>query len=292
MITRTTKPEFDSLNAFKYLTEQTDFGPRNPGSEGHKKTKEYLVTRLNSFVERVVEQNFVYHDKRDSLLKYNATNIIASFNLNPEKPGRIMLAAHWDTRPFADEEKDSANFYKPILGANDGASGVAVLLEIARLLKENPIDIGVDIVLFDLEDLGDNSKTYFYGPGNQYSIGSEYFVNNIGSYRPAYGILLDMVGDKNLRIAKEGNSNAVAPDIINKIWSAAEKVNSTAFVNEIGGAVMDDHIHFLRKGIKVVDLISSPFPDYWHTLGDTPDKCSPESLKQVGNVLVELLYSE
>jgi len=180
MITRNTKPDFDSQNAFKYLTEQTDFGPRNPGSEGHKKTKEYLVAKLNSFADRVVEQNFIYHDKRDSLIKYNATNIIASFNLNPEKPGRIMLAAHWDTRRFADEDLDSTNRFKPILGANDGASGVAVLLEIARLLKENPIDVGVDIVLFDLEDLGDNSKTYFYGPGNQYSIGSEYFVNNIG----------------------------------------------------------------------------------------------------------------
>lgn len=286
------KPDFNSSNAFQFLIDQVNLGPRNSGSKGHTKAKEYLVEKLKAFSDRTIEQNFVYHDKRDSLIKHNGTNIVASFNLQPSTPGRIMLAAHWDTRPFADKEKDTSKIFKPIQGANDGASGVAVLLEIARVLKDNPIDIGVDIILFDLEDIGDNTITYALAPGNPYCIGSEYFANNLGNYKPVYGILLDMVGDKNLVIPKEENSYYSATEIVEKIWNAAKKVNAKAFVDKIGEGVMDDHIHFLNRGIKVVDLIHSPFPDYWHTSEDKIDKCSPKSLKQVGDVLIELLYSE
>jgi len=286
------KPTFDSNKSFQNLLDQVAFGPRNPGSTGHSRAKDYLIKTLKRYADRVIEQNFVYHDKRDSLIKYNGTNIIASFNLEPEDPGRIMLTAHWDTRPFADEEKDSSKWSTPIPGANDGASGVAVLLEIARILKENSTNTGIDIILFDLEDIGDNEKTYSSGNGNPYCIGSEYFVNNLGNYRPKYGILLDMVGDKNLSIVKEANSYYSAPDIIKLIWDAADKINSPVFIDKTGEGIMDDHVHFLKRGIKVVDLIQQPFPDYWHTLEDTPDKCSHESLKQVGEVLVELLYSE
>lgn len=206
----------------------------------------------------------------------------------------MLLAAHWDSRPRADRDSDPAKRDEPVPGANDGASGVAVLLEIARILHANPLDIGVDLVLFDLEDLGTSAQVEADSAEARipFAIGSAAFVRNNPTYRPTYGILLDMVGDRNLRIPKEGYSRAYAPQVVEKVWAAAERVGADAFVDAPGGAVEDDHVPFLRAGIPMIDLIHLPFPDTWHTTADTPDRVSAASLQQVGEVVIEVLWSE
>ncbi|NKB72317.1 MAG: M28 family peptidase [Candidatus Latescibacteria bacterium] len=287
-----TKPKFNAERAFEDIVRQVEFGPRVPGLEGHRQARLYLVETLRQYADQVGQQQFTYTDRRDSLQTFAAANIIASFNLESEGNKRVMLAAHWDTRPRADQDPDPLNQTLPVPGANDGASGVAVLLEMARLLHSDPPDIGVDIILFDLEDMGDSDYTDSAETKNPFAIGSEYFAQNNAHYRPSYGILLDMVCDKNLRIPKEANSVALAKPIVDKIWQAADRVGASAFIDEQGIAVVDDHIAFLKRGIPVVDLIHTPFPSYWHTVADTPEQCSAGSLQQVGDVLVEVIYSE
>jgi hypothetical protein len=283
------KPSFDGNRAFTLLQAQCEFGPRTPGSEGHRQCGDFLVRELQKYADKVWEQTFDYRDKEDTSAVYKGRNIIASFNINPKENYRVLLCAHWDTRPFSDKDPDPAKRSLPVLGANDGASGVAVLLEMARILEENPTNFGVDIVLFDLEDMGSYNASAYPDSLNQFCVGSEYFAANSKIYRPRYGILLDMIGDKNLVIKKEGYSWSNARDIVEKVWAAAEKTGATAFVDEIGEPLFDDHIAFLQRGIKVIDLIDFGYP-YWHTTEDTPDKCSAESLQQVGGVLVEVLY--
>ncbi|MGH1362258.1 MAG: M28 family peptidase [Calditrichia bacterium] len=283
-------PTFNGQRAFADLEKQVAFGPRVPGSEAHKNCGDYLVSELKALAGQVNEQQFNYQDKKDSTKSWPGRNIVASFNIQPKKNFRIILGAHWDCRPFADRDPDEANRTKPVPGANDAASGVAVLLEMARILKDNPPDFGVDIVFFDLEDLGDSGAALKSDTLNPFCIGSEYFVKNNPGYRPAYGVLLDMVGDADLRLPKEGFSVTNAPHVVDQLWSAAERAKASAFVVEVGEPIMDDHYHFLKAGIPMIDIIDFDYP-YWHTVDDTPDKCSPESLQQVGNTLVEWIYN-
>lgn len=286
------RPTFNGARAFRYLQLQCDFGPRVPGTEAHRRCGDFLVSELRKYAHRVKEQTFHYRDRRDSTRVYSGRNIVASFNLHPARNFRVLLCAHWDSRPRADKDPDPHNRQQPVPGANDGASGVAVLLEMARLLHESPLDYGVDIVLFDLEDLGDYTDSPITPDSlNPFGIGSEHFAKTNPTYRPAFGILLDMIGDRDLRIEREGYSQRYAPQIVEKVWRAAKQVGATAFVDEVGGAIKDDHYAFLRRGLKVIDLIDFDYP-YWHTVADTPDKCSPESLQQVGKVLVEVLWGE
>jgi Zn-dependent M28 family amino/carboxypeptidase len=296
MLTSCAKPPFDGKSAMLYLEKQCSFGPRNPNSEGHQKCLAYLTDELKKYCDRVDHQNFTYVDKRDSSIKLNGTNIIASINLQPKSKKRVLLCAHWDTRPWADKDPDSTNHNKPILGANDGASGVAVLLEIAKIIKENPLDIGVDIILWDLEDYGEHNADLFPDSLNPYCIGSDYFAKNNKTYWPTYGILLDMIGDKNLDVPIEKNSYNRAKDIVTKVWDKAKKLEKPAFRTSIETDIFDDHIPLLRIGIPCINIIDFNYPDasnrYHHTMADTPDKCSVESLQQVGDVLVEVLYSE
>ena len=173
-------PEFDGKEAFGYLMEQCEIGPRNPGSEGHRECKKYLLDKLGRYTNLVKTQEFVYQDtSQDTRLEL--TNIIASFY--PEKTQRVLLCAHWDTRPFADRDPDSSLREKPILGANDGASGVAVLLEIAGIISQKRPKWGVDIILFDGEDYGPEGEL------DKFCLGSKYFAKNKGEYRPKFGIL-------------------------------------------------------------------------------------------------------
>jgi Zn-dependent M28 family amino/carboxypeptidase len=296
MLNSCTKPPFDGKSAMQYLERQCSFGPRNPNSEGHQKCLAYLTDELKKYCDRVDHQNFTYVDKRDSSIKLNGTNIIASINLQPKSKKRVLLCAHWDTRPWADKDPDSTNHNKPILGANDGASGVAVLLEIAKIIKENPLDIGVDIILWDLEDYGEHNAELFPDSLNPYCIGSDYFARNNKTYWPTYGILLDMIGDKNLDVPIEKNSYNRAKEIVSKVWDKAKKLEKPAFRTSIETDIFDDHIPLLRIGIPCINIIDFNYPDasnrYHHTMADTPDKCSAESLQQVGDVLVEVLYSE
>lgn len=278
-------PAFDEENSFQYLLAQVAFGPRNPGSEGHQNCRNYLVNELKKFTSRVNEQAFLHYDGLTGRT-LTLTNIIAQFN--PGTEPRILLSAHWDTRPRADRDPDPANRNRPILGANDGASGVAVLLEVARQLSLNPPPIGVDIVFFDGEDYGRE------GYSDEYFLGSRYFVKNNQTFFPRYAILLDMVGDKNLKIPIEGNSWQFAPDVVHKVWKQAEMSGKNQFINTVDGFINDDHVILNQGGIPAIDIIDFAYPDeshrYWHTLQDTPDKCSPQSLGVVGEVLLALIY--
>ncbi len=211
------------------------------------------------------------------------TNVIASYN--PKMKKRIMLCAHWDSRPRADQDPDSILAHQPIPGANDGASGVAILLEMGRLFSMQPPPVGVDIVLFDGEDYG------LAGEEKGWFLGSTRFARNLGGYRPRMAILLDMVGDKDLQIYRESISQRYAGEINDYIWSVAKEIGSTAFIDSVKHSVSDDHIPLLSSGIKAIDIIDFDYP-YWHTHEDTPDKCSPQSLEAVGRVLVAAIYNK
>lgn len=286
------RPAFDGERAYAALVKQVDFGPRVPGTAAHDQTRDYLIETLSRYAERVGPQPVTWTSPEDTTLTLQGTNIIASFNLQPRINKRIMLGAHWDTRPFADHDPDSTKRDLPVPGANDGASGVAVLLELARVLHETPPDVGVDLILFDLEDMGSRANVDSTTVQVPYCLGSELFVINNPTYRPTFGIILDMVGGQNPRFPREINSLRGARRIVEKVWAAADEVGAEAFLDVDGQSVVDDHIAFLRKGIPVIDVIQNPFPDYWHTTADTPEKCSPATLQQVGEVMIEVIYGE
>lgn len=280
------KPAFNGEAAFAHVEHQVALGPRVPGSEAHAALQRHLVETLQRYSPRVVAQPFEVTTPDSAV--HRGVNVFASFN--PEARRRVLLAAHYDTRPWADKDPDPARRAEPVPGANDGASGVAVLLEMARLLAEHPPQIGVDLAFFDLEDMGDYGATD--STGTPFALGSEAFAQANPDYRPAFGILLDMVGDADLRIPKEAYSLQYAGPVVERVWAAARRVGAEAFLDAPGQAVFDDHVAFLRRGIPVIDLIHTPFPPYWHTTADTPDKVSPASLAQVGAVLVEVLYGD
>lgn len=272
-------PDFDENLAFQYLEKQVAFGPRVPNSTAHEECKKFLVNEISKYADAVNVQEFTHSYLGKT---FNLSNIIASFNL---KSGfRILLCAHWDSRPYADEEKEASKKVMPVQGANDGASGVAVLLEIARVLKNNPPPIGVDIIFFDGEDYG------LSGDLENFCIGSKHFAKNKPpNYNPQFGILLDMVGDKDLQIYKEGNSVRYAPDVVNYVWGIARELGIHEFKDEIKYDVYDDHIPLNEVGIRTINIIDFDYP-YWHTTEDTPDKCSPESLDKVGTVVLNVIY--
>lgn len=285
-------PDFSADSAYHFVERQVSFGPRNPGSEGHQKTEAYLIRKLKDYAgdRMAYSQNFTAAGyDGDSLA---LTNIIAAFN--PSQSDRIMLCAHWDTRPRADE--DSSNTDQPILGADDGASGVGLLLELARLFSENPPPIGVDIVLFDGEDYGKSGDTA------NYFLGSRYWAQHppVPGYSPRFGILLDMVGGKNAQFPKEQYSMRYAPALVNEIWSiAAEEGSGHLFLDKQGKAISDDHVIINRiLGIPTIDIIRHDanqkgpgFAPYWHTHRDDMDIIDKKTLQAVGDVLTELIYN-
>jgi len=273
-------PKFSGENAYSYLLKQCDFGPRFPGSQGHSLVRDFLVSTLRAYADSVHEDNF---SRTLEGVRLDLTNIVASFR--PDHTGRLLLCAHWDTRPMADRDPDPGNREKPIIGANDGASGVAILLELARCLSLAPPPVGVDIVLFDGEDYGHRADL------SDYFLGSRHFARSRrGSYHPELGILLDMVGDSDLGIYKEGNSYRMLPAEVNMVWRRARELGVEAFRDRVGYSVSDDHLPLIEAGIPCIDVIDFDYP-YWHTVEDTPDKCSPESLEAVGKVLVDIIYN-
>jgi len=274
---------FDETRAFEYLEKQCEFGPRNPGSEGHAACRSYLISELKKFTPQVIRQDFTHYDEelKKSIVM---SNIIASFPSSKDVSEWVMLCAHWETRPRADRDRNPENRNLPIFGANDGASGVAVLLEIANLISRYEPLYNVDIVLFDGEDYGRE------GDYDNYLLGSRYFVKHKKRDSYSFGILLDMIGDKNLRIPKENYSHEFLPELTDKIWKRARSLGIRQFVDRIGDEIFDDHHILIQAGIPVVDIIDFEYEPYWHTLRDTPDKCSPKSLKAVGDLLVAILY--
>jgi Zn-dependent M28 family amino/carboxypeptidase len=274
------EPVFDGESAFRFLTDQCDMGPRYPGSREHRRLRKYLVERLREFGANVSAQSFeAVLTTGDTL---HLANIIANYNTGSDR--RILLGAHYDTRPYADRDPDPANREKPILGANDGASGVAVLLEIARLLDGSEPPVGVDLVFFDGEDYGRE------GVQQDYILGSSYFASQMSGYNPEAVIIVDMIGEKDVRIDKERFSAEYSGQLLEKIFSIADSLGVEQFRDEKGSYILDDHIPFIKRGIPAVDLIDFDYP-WWHTLEDTPDKCSAASLDAVGRVLIRYIWS-
>jgi glutaminyl-peptide cyclotransferase len=280
-------PAFSGERAFAYLLNQTAFGPRNPNSPGHEACKNYFITTLRTTAEDVRLQEFTV-DGYDGE-KLRLTNVIASFR--PNDPDRVLLCAHWDTRPRAERDEDPKKRNLPILGANDAASGVAVLLELASLLKTTPPRIGVDLVLLDGEDYGKEADH------ERYLLGSRHFARTKpADYLPRFGVLLDMVGDAQLEIPREMHSFRYAPDIVSLVWGTARELGYTQFIDENGDEILDDHVPLNEAGIKTIDIIDFNYPDqthrYWHTHQDTPEHCSAQSLEAVGTVLTHVVYKQ
>lgn len=283
-------PSFDSLNVYKFVEEQLAFGSRNPNSTGHKEAVQYFKDYFSKYSDKLDLQEFTYAGYDNQQL--NLTNIIARFN--PSNKKRIFLCAHWDSRPWADKDKLEANKKNPIPGANDGASGVAVLMELARLLKEKPVDYGIDLILFDGEDYGKDDDL------SNFCIGSKYFASTKPEdYQPVFGILLDLVGDRKAEFKKEGISMQYAEDIVELVWTVANSVKADAFKNVPTPAIYDDHLPLNQAGIKTIDIIdaglvggsSEPERNYWHTMNDDIKNISKRTLWQVGTVLTNLIYS-
>lgn len=255
------------------------FGPRVPGTKAHDKTRDWIEGRLRETTLNVAIQPFrgVFGGSEADM-----ANILASFS--PENPTRVILCAHWDSRHLADRDPVPSKRLAPVPGANDGASGVAVLLEIARALKEKAPPVGVDIVLFDGEDGG------AYGSDDTWLLGSRHFARVMpASYRPAYAILLDMIGDRDLSLTRDTVSAGNAPQLWSRIETWCGKLGIPFQPGETG--VLDDHVPLIERGIPAVDLIDFDYP-WWHTTSDTPDKCSAGSLGRIGALVLGVIYGE
>jgi hypothetical protein len=280
-------PRFDEDHAFSYLVAQCDFGPRNPGSDGYYACLDYLITELDQSANEIILQDFSYQEQRYNK-RYNLENIVARYN--PDSEFQTIISAHWDTRPWADQEDLRQDRDQPIIGANDGASGVAILLELAKIMGENPPPIGVNLVFFDGEDLG------VPGENSTYCQGSRFFAKNLPIPRPNEAINLDMVGDKQLVLPIERYSLEYHPKLVRHLWDRAKDMGLDAFIGRVDYAIYDDHIPLNEiAGIPSIDLIDFKYPNsyanFWHTMNDIPENCSEESLGQVGALMVDYIYN-
>ena len=275
-------PAFDSTRAYRYLKELCALGPRNPGSEGHLRALAYLGDHFRKLGLPVLVQNFVHADMSDGH-KTEMSNIIVTVKGRDAKRKAAVFCAHWDTRPRAEQDPNPIFRDRPILGANDGASGAAVLMELAHLFKGRPPLQTLYLVLFDGEDYGPEGRL------EEYFLGARHFADNLPPKPIEYALLLDMVGDRDLRILQEPNSLAQSPALVRKIWSRAQSLGLKAFQASPGPTVFDDHVPLQAKGIPAVDIIDFEYPP-WHTLGDTPDKCSAHSLGVVGRLMASLAF--
>ncbi|HLN54170.1 MAG TPA: M28 family peptidase [Lentimicrobium sp.] len=288
-------PQFNADTAYLFIQKQLSFGPRVPNTKAHRECGDWLVATLKKYNATVTEQKARLRAFDGTML--DARNIIGS--INPEQRSRILLCAHWDSRPWADHDPDAANHKKPVPAANDGASGAAVLLEIARVMSiENP-GVGVDIILFDAEDYGEPQD--FQGAyQDAWALGSQYWSKNphVPGYTARFGILLDMVGAEGAVFAQEGNSRYYAPNIVRKVWETADRIGfGNFFINRNSGQVIDDHL-YINENLRIptIDIIDysderdKGFFDYWHTVGDDIDKISKETLKAVGQTVTAVVY--
>ena len=281
-----TVPKFDKDNAFRYLVEQCEFGPRNPNSIGYKQCLDYLQKTLAGFADTILLQPFVLDDLVNEE-NYDLTNIIARFKV--DEPEQLLIGAHWDTRPWADEDPDPEKRNDPIIGANDGASGVAVILELARIFNASPPPIGVTLVLFDGEDMGRS------GIPKSYAQGSLAFAKDLPIEKPDEAIILDMIGDAELHIPIERYSYQQNKKLVKKLWGLAKELSLDAFESRIVHTIYDDHVPlWVEAKIPAIDIIDFNYPNsyanYWHTTQDLPENCSAESLGQVGTLLVHYIY--
>lgn len=291
-------PDFNADSAYSFVEKQLAFGPRVPGTTAHQACGDYLAAKLTEFGAQVTEQkaDITHYDGKNLTLR----NIIGSYY--PEKEKRILLFAHWDTRPFADEESDVGRQQQPIAGADDGASGVGTLLEIARNLQQYPVEVGVDIIFFDLEDWGQPSFDTDWVQGEWWCLGSRYWSEqpHVENYKADYGILLDMVGAANATFLKEGYSMKYAPNILDKVWSTAAKLGyGNYFLPQNGGYITDDHLsvnqHQRAPSINIINLKTDThtgFASHWHTHRDDMRNIDRSSLKAAGQTVMEVIYTE
>jgi glutaminyl-peptide cyclotransferase len=278
-------PEFGGAAAMALVERQVAFGPRVPGTEGHAAQLGWMIARLDSVAPDVTADTFeVVTTQGDSL---TLTNVLARFR--PEATRRILLLAHWDTRPRSDEATDSALHDTPVPGANDGASGTAVLLHLVELLVETPAPMGVDLLFVDGED---------YGPGPEdMFLGARRYADGLATVdvRPVYGVLLDMVGDADPLFPVEGFSAQHAAVVVRKVWDAAERLGyADVFPRGVGQPINDDHVPLIEAGLptaNVIDFSYGPGHAYWHTPDDVPEHVSARTLGMVGEVVTELIYS-
>lgn len=290
-------PVFNADSAYAYVKKQVDFGPRVPNSKAHKECGNYLAAELERFGAKVYNQyaDLVAYD--GTLLK--SRNIIGEYNPDSEK--RVLLFAHWDSRPYADSDEEKYH-HTPIDGANDGASGIGVLLEIARQIQKQSPAIGIDIAFFDAEDYG--IPEFYKGnyKSDTWCLGSQYWgrIPHTPDYKAKYGILLDMVGGKNATFYYEGYSQRTANSIMKKIWNAADKLGfGNMFIKEKGGEITDDHIYVNRfRRIPCVDIIhydinsDTGFNPTWHTVNDTMENIDRATLQAVGQTVLQVIYNE
>ncbi len=291
-------PSFNGDSAYRYVAEQVAFGPRVPGSEAHKKCAAYLASNLERFGASVQQQAFQMRAYNGKIL--DGINIIGT--INPEANRRILLSAHWDSRPYADQDSDEAKHRQPIDGANDGASGVGVLLECARAMQQTLPEVGVDIILFDLEDYGPpKDQPQKESDGEFWGLGSQYWANNphVFDYRAVYGILLDMVGAQDAVFPMERFSLYYAPHIVKKVWSKAQNMGyESYFPQQEGTYINDDHLYVNKyANIPMIDIIhqdmasvNGTFFDHWHTMEDNITTIDKSTLRVVGEVLMAVIY--
>lgn len=297
--TATTAHDFSADSAYGYVAQQVAFGPRVPGTAAHAQCRQWLADKLAEAGADTVEIIGEPATASDGTT-VEVRNILGRFNSDNKR--RILLLAHYDSRPWADHDPDPSNRRTPIDGANDGASGVAVLLEIARQIGMCPPGVGVDILLTDVEDYGTHAESTDSDNEDSWCIGSAQFAGNL-PYRsdevPYMGILLDMVGGADARFPMELFSAHYAQAPTAKVWSAASRLGlEKRFPSRRGGAITDDHLPLIRAGIPVTDIIESAnpstgsFPPTWHTLADNLSNIDPSTMADVGMTVLEVIYSE
>ena len=275
---------FDGNAALALTRQQCEFGPRVPGSTAHAQCADWLMTTLKAACDTVILQTGTVQTATEG--KLGIKNLIGI--INPEASQRLLLLAHWDSRPWADNDPNEANHSKPVMGANDGASGVGVLLQLAQQLKKNGTTLGIDVLLVDAEDMGVDDNEESWGLGTQYWTQHPH----VSGYKPLFGILLDMVGSSNATFTREYYSTQYAGGFVDLVWKNAA---GDHFINAQGGAVTDDHIFINRAGIPCIDIIDlrsdSPtgFCPEWHTVNDTMGGIDPATLAQVGQTLLNVI---
>lgn len=292
-------PAFNADSAYAYIQAQCDFGPRTMNSEAHEQCADWIIRKFQQFGCDVTTQKTDVKGYDGTTL--HATNIMAKYK--PEATKRILLCAHWDSRPWADNDPDSTNWRKPVMAANDGASGIAVMLELARLLQnDTTLTYGIDFVCFDAEDWGTPQWEKQSGGEDSWALGAQYWAKNASHHnRPEYGILLDMVGGQGAKFYQELASKQYAPNIVEKVWAAAEAAGyGSYFPRQDGGYITDDHIPVNEHAkIPTIDVIpfypdcpQSSFGPTWHTIHDTMEHIDKNTIKAVGQTMVQVLFSE
>lgn len=292
----TLAPDFNADSAYTYVANQVAFGPRVPNTPAHVACGDYLASELNRFGAKVFEQEAVVTAYDNTPLRIR--NIIGSFD--PDNSKRVLLFAHWDSRPYADHDPDKSKHKTPIDGADDGGSGVGALLEIARQIGQKSPGVGIDIIFFDAEDYGTPEFVDDYKP-DTWCLGTQFWTKNphVSNYTAKYGILLDMVGGKNATFFKEQQSIKAAAPIVEMVWSAARELGyGKYFINATGGAITDDHQYVISgRNIPCIDIINhdpesdKSFPAYWHTVNDTMENIDRGTLKAVGQTVLEVIYN-